>query len=181
MSKHLDKIKKQFKQETIKTFWVVLGTVGGLFTIKGIRKYTEDKETLDKIAEWVLPIVFGSGGFLLTTLTDENSKAKYLGYGLIAAGTIEGIKIIPAAKDFLGSIGTTEIPAADAYYSESEERQKLMNGFGLSELPMGNASIQDAMSYSTDLPELQGAEESTNEDLGYTGSQTEDVDLNGII
>lgn len=133
-------------------------------------------------AFYALPLLFAGGGIIIAAATDANSKAKYLGYGLAVAGGFEGIKIIPVAKDYLsGILGETEIPAASAFYTESEEREKLMNGFGLSALPVGNASMQEVASIQSNLPDLEGSENTGNEDLGYNASQTDDEEVRGIL
>lgn len=193
MKKHIEKIKRQALQESQKAGLVILGAVGGLLAAKGLRKLTEDKPQFDAIAQYSIPVLMAGGGFLLTTVTDEKSKLKYLGYGLEVAGTIEGVKLIPVAKEYLsGFLGETDIPAASAFYTESEERQKLINGFGLSSLPIGNASMQemsgndvrlpdlDGLGYNADQVEGLGYNESQVEGLGYNASQTGD-DLSGII
>lgn len=188
MKKHIEKIKRQALEESQKAGLVILGAVGGLLLAKGIRKATESYPKLSSIAEYTTPFIMAGGGFLITTLTDEKSKAKYLGYGLEVAGTIEGVKLIPIAKDYLsGILGETSIPAASAFYTESEERQKLINGFGLSSLPIGNASMQEATGNDVRLPELEGVGDMrglgynpAQTDLGYNPAQTDD-DLSGIL
>lgn len=179
MNKHIEKIKRQALDEAMKTGLVILGAVSGTLAIKGIRKFTEEHPTLDAVAEYALPILFAGGGILIASATDANSKVKYLGYGLAVAGGFEGIKIIPIAKEYLGSIlGETEIPAANAFYTESDEREKLMNGFGLSALPVGNATMQTVGEIQMNLPELEG---NGNSDLGYNSSVTDDEDVRGIL
>ena len=178
MNKHIEKIKKDALDEAMKTGLVIIGAVSGTLAIKGIRKFTEEHPTLDAVAEYALPLLFAGGGILISAVTETNSKAKYLGYGLAVAGGFEGIKIIPIAKEYLsGILGETEIPASSAYYTESEEREKLMNGFGLSTLPVGNATMQEVVSPQMNLPELEGA----GNDLGYNASQTGDEDVKGIL
>ncbi len=183
MNKHLEKIRKNALAEAKKSSLVIIGAVGGLLVAKGIRKFTEDKPTLDTVAKYSVPLLMGGGGFLITTMTDAKSNAKYVGYGLMAAGTIEGIKLIPVAKEFLsGILGDNEIPAANAFYTESAEREAIMSGFGLSALPVGKASMQDAQIFETRLPELEGAENERSEDLGYNPSTTDDADaFKGIL
>ncbi|OFY86584.1 MAG: hypothetical protein A3F72_08900 [Bacteroidetes bacterium RIFCSPLOWO2_12_FULL_35_15] len=182
MNKHIEKIKKQALDEAMKTGLVLIGAVSGTLAIKGIRKFTEEHPTMDAVAEYALPLLFAGGGIIIAAATDANSKAKYFGYGLAVAGGFEGIKIIPVAKDYLsGILGETEIPAASAFYTESEEREKLMNGFGLSALPVGNASMQEVASIQSNLPDLEGAENIGNEDLGYNASQTDDEEIKGIL
>lgn len=187
MKKHIENIKRQAKDESMKGLYVIIGAVGGLLAAKGLKKLTEDKPSIDAITKYIIPAVLGGGGFILTTATESNSKLKYFGYGLEVAGIIEGVKLIPVAKEFLLSgLGDTEIPAATAFYTESES-QKLISGIGLSALPIGSASMREAMRSDMQLPDLEGAND--NEDLGYNPSQTDlgynasqtDDDLNGIL
>lgn len=180
MNKHIEKIKKQALDEAMKTGLVILGAVSGTLAIKGLRKLTADNPTIDAVAEYALPVLFAGGGIIIAAATDTNSKAKYIGYGLAVAGGLEGIQLIPVAKEYLSGITETEIPAANAFYTESEEREKIMSGFGLSALPVGNVSMQEASQLDTNLPELEGAQATQSEDLGYNPSQTGD-DVQGIL
>lgn len=190
MKKHIENIKRQAKEESMKGLYVIIGAVGGLLAAKGLKKLTEDKPSIDAITKYIIPTVLGGGGFLLTTMTENNSKLKYFGYGLEVAGVIEGVKLIPVAKEFLFSgLGDTEIPAATAFYTESES-QKVINGVGLSALPIANATLREAARTEMQLPDLEGATNTEDLgynpaqiDLGYNPSQTDDVDdkLNGII
>lgn len=178
MNKHIAKIKKDALDEAMKTGLVIIGAVSGTLAIKGLRKLTEEHPTMDAVAEYALPILFAGGGILISAVTENNSKVKYLGYGLAVAGGFEGIKIIPIAKDYLsGILGETEIPASSAYYTESEEREKLMNGFGLSALPVGTATMQEVASPEMNLPDLDGV----GSGLSFNPSQTGDEDVSGIL
>lgn len=195
MNKHIERIRKQAASEAKKSGLVILGAVGGLLIAKGIRKFTEDKPTLDSVAKIAIPSLYTGGGFILTTVTEEKSNLKYLGYGLMVAGVIEGVKLIPVAKDYLsGLLGENEIPAANAFFTEDESRNALMNGFGLSSLKVGKTSMQDAERYNTNLPDLEGAEDDLqssqddlegsedNGDLGFNPSATDDADnMSGIL
>jgi hypothetical protein len=192
MKKHIEKIKRQAKDEAMKTGLVILGAVGGLVLSKFARKYTAEHPTMDAVAKYGIPALLAGGGFILAAATDTNSKAKYFGYGLSVAGAIEGIKIIPVAKDYLsGILGETDINAASAFYTESEERQKQISGFGLASLPVGNASMQEVQGLGVNLPELEGLgyNESIVEGLGYNADQTDlgfnasqtDDDFKGIL
>lgn len=176
---------KQYKHEGAKAGLIILGAVGGVLIAKAVRKYTEDKPSLDAVAQYLNPIMLAGGGFILTSVTDEKSVLKGLGYGLVGAGAFEGIKLIPVAKEFLsGILGETEIPAASAFLTESQEREKLMSGFGLSALPVGNASMQEVSGIKTRLPELEATENNSDisGNLGYNSSYTDDVDrISGIL
>lgn len=185
MKKYIENIKRQAKEESMKGFYVVIGAVTGLLAAKGLKKLTEDKPSIDAITKYIIPAVLSGGGFLLTSATDNNSKLKYFGYGLEVAGVIEGVKLIPVAKEFLlAGFGDVEIPAASAFYTESESQQ-VINGMGLASLPIGSASMREAMRSDMMLPELMGTSNSlgynpSQTDLGYNASQTDD-DLRGIL
>ena len=191
MNKHIERIKKQAQDEAMKAGLVVIGAVGGLLAAKGIRKLTQEHPSFDAVAQYAIPILMAGGGILIASATEEKSKLKYLGYGLTVAGSIEGVKLIPIAKDYLsGILGETDIPAASAFYTESEERQKLINGFGLSSLPIGNAIMQEVSGNDVRLPDLEGLGYNPAQtelgynpdqtDLGYNPSQTDD-DIKGIL
>lgn len=177
------KAKRQFKHEGTKAGLIILGAVGGVLLAKGIRKLTKDNPSLDAFAEYATPLVLAGGGLVITLITEEKSVLKGLGYGLTAAGSIEGVKLIPVAKEFLaGILGETEIPAANAFLTENEERNKLMNGFGMASLPVGNATMQEVPLEANFLPELEGVEEEfSGNDLGYNPGQTDDADRVGDI
>lgn len=179
MKKYIEKIKRQANDEAMKSGLVVIGAVGGLLLAKGLNKLTEDQPNINSVVKYATPILLAGGGFILASATDQNQNVKYFGYGLTVAGTIEGVKLIPVAKEYLsGILGDTEISAANAFLTESEERQKLMNGFGMTSLPVGKATLQNANNYETNLPELEGAVEG----LGYNSSTTDDVDpVSGIL
>jgi hypothetical protein len=179
MKKHIEKIKRQAAEEAMKAGMIILGTVSGMVVAKSVRKFTESNPKLDAIAQYALPVLMAGGGILIAAATDDRNKAKYFGYGLSVAGTIEGIKLIPVAKDYLaGILGETEIPAANAFYTESEAQQKLMAGFGLSDLPVGNTMMQQAAMTPNNLPDLEGADDDNN--LGYNPAATDD-EVKGIL
>ena len=179
MKKHIEKIKRQYKDELMKAGLVILGAVTGTVLIKGIRKFTAENPTLDGIAQYGMPVLTAGGGFLITAATDEKSKAKYFGYGLEVAGIVEGVKLIPIAQEYLsGLLGNSDIPSASQYYTEDAARAQIMEGFGLSSLPVGNAAMQEVGDNGTHLPDLEGQED---QDLGYNGESTSDVDVRGII
>lgn len=186
MKKHIERIKANAKEELMKTSLVIVSTVGGLLLIKGVRKFTASHPTLDTIVKYSLPPLMATSGFLIAAGTEKDSKVKYIGYGLTAAGTIAGIRLIPVVGEYLSGItDDTDIPVGNAYYTEDAERQNMMQGLGdPEELPVGYATLQEAPTVETRLPELQGAEiENPVEGLGYNGDATSDVDdvVNGII
>lgn len=177
MKEIINKIKRQAKEEAMKGGLVIVGAVGGMLTAKGLDKLTENQPTWNAVVKYGMPVLLAGGGIILTTVTDEKSKLKYLGYGLEVAGVIEGVKLIPVVKDYLhGMLGNTEISAANAFLTENEERQKLMQGFGMTNLPVGKATLQEAPSFNTNLPDLEGT------GVGYNSSVTDDVDpVSGIL
>lgn len=183
MKKQIENIKQQAKAESMKAGLVILGAVGGLVLAKAAKKFTANHPSLDAIAKYGIPALLAGGGFLIAAATDKDNKAKYLGYGLTAAGVIDGIRLIPVAKEWVsGILGEADIPAASAFYTESEERQKLISGFGLGDLPVGTASMQDVQGMGVNLPDLDGLgyNPSIVEGLGYNASQT-DEDIRGIL
>lgn len=181
MKARIEKIKKDIKDEAMKAGLVILGAVTGAAVAKGLRKATESKPQLSSIVSYATPFLLGGGGIIIAAATEDKSKAKYFGYGLAVAGTFEGIKLIPVAKDMLSGIfGNSEIPAANAFYTESEERDKIMSGFGLAALPIGTTTMQDAVSFETRLPELEESVQK-EDNLGFNPSATNDVDINGIL
>lgn len=192
MKKSIENIKKQAKGEAMKSGLVILGAVGGMVLSHFARKFTASHPTMDAVAKYGIPALLAGGGFILAAATEEKSKVKYLGYGLAVAGAVEGIKIIPVAKEWVsGLLGDTEIPAASAFYTESEERQKLISGFGLGDLPVGDASMQEVQGMGVSLPDLDGlgfnpsimegfGYNADQTDLGYNAAQTDD-DVKGIL
>jgi hypothetical protein len=185
MNKYIDRIQKQALKEVTKGGLVIVGAVSGMILTKGLDKLTENDPTLNAVVKYGMPLVLGGSGFIMTSATEENSKVKYLGYGLEAAAFIEGIKLIPVVGDYLnGILGNTEIPAANAFLTENEDRERLMQGFGMLNLPIGKAVMQDTPAYETNLPSLNENEDNKEDDndLGYSGSITEDSDqVSGIL
>lgn len=177
MKKIIENIKKQVKDESMKAGLVVLGAVGGIVTNKILNKITADQPTMNAIVKYGYPALLAGGGFILSCSLEPNSKLKYLGYGLTAAGIWEGVNVIPIVKDKLsGILGELEIPAANVFLTESEERQRIMNGFGMTNLPVGKATLQSPSEFEPNLPDLQGT------GIGYNGSTTDDVDpVSGIL
>jgi hypothetical protein len=177
MKKIIEKIQRQAKDESMKAGLVVLGAVGGIVTNKLLNKITADQPMMNAIVKYGYPALLTGGGFILSCSLDGNHKLKYLGYGLTAAGIWEGVNVIPFVKEQLsGILGDIEIPAANAFLTESEERQKIMDGFGMTTLPVGKATLQSPNDFEPNLPDLQGS------GIGYNGSTTDDVDpVSGIL
>jgi hypothetical protein len=181
MNKQVEKIKRQAKDEALKTGFVILGAVSGIVSANLLDKLTAAQPTLNAVVKYGYPAILAGGGFILSAATETNSKAKYFGYGLSVAGAYKGIQLIPFAKDYLqGVLGDVAIPDATEYLTENEERNKLLKGLGLSTLPVNNAVMQEAAAYTTRLPELETIEGIAG--LGFNASMTDDADeIKGII
>lgn len=188
MKKRIEIIKKNAVDETKKVGLVILGFIGGKALAYGIDKLVEKYPDYEMHAKIAKPVVLGGGGLLLSFGTTEDEVlAKYLGYGLVTAGTFEGLKLIPFAKDILGGFGD-----GNTYYTEGDKPLKLGN-FGLNNLPIASYNLQDAPMMRFDLPVLDekvgnlGYNPAQNDlgynpaqnDLGYNPSQTDDV--SGIL
>jgi hypothetical protein len=190
MKKRIEVIKKNAVDESKKFGLVILGFIGGKGLAYGIDKLAEKYPEYELAAKIAKPVVLGGGGLLLSFGTTEDEViAKYLGYGLATAGTIEGLKLIPFAKDFLGGFGEN----INTYYTESDKPVLELGNFGLNNLPVASYNMQDAPMMRLELPVL---DESVGDlgynpsqvdlgynpaqhDLGYNPSQTDDV--SGIL
>lgn len=189
MKKRIEIIKKNAVDEGKKVGLVILGFIGGKGLAYGIDKLAEKYPDYEMAAKIAKPVILGGGGLLLSLGTTEDEVlAKYLGYGLATAGTIEGLKLIPFAKDFLGGFGD-----GNTYYTESDKPLLELGDFGLDNLPVASYNMQDAPMMKLELPVL---DESVGDlgynpaqvdlgynpaqvDLGYNPSQTDDV--SGIL
>ncbi len=198
MKKRIEIIKKNAVDETKKVGLVILGFIGGKGLAYGIDWLAEKYPDYEMAAKIAKPVVLGGGGLLLSFGTTEDEVlAKYLGYGLATAGTIEGLKLIPIAKDFLSGLGDM-----NTYYTESDKSVLELGNFGLNNLPVASYDMEDAPMMRFDLPvldesvgnlgynpaqtDLEGlgynssATKDTGKGMGYNPSQTGD-DLSGII
>lgn len=159
MKKHIEKIKQQAKAEATRSGFVILGAVSGIVGANVLDKLTASQPTLNTIFKYGYPTLLAGGGFILSAATEPGSKSKYFGYGLQVAGWVKGLQLIPFAKDYLmGILGDVAVPEANEYLTENNERDKLLKGFGKTELPVKTAAIQEAGAYTTRLPELETAE-----------------------
>lgn len=181
MKKRIEIIKRNAVDETKKVGLVILGFIGGKGLAYGIDKLAEKYPDYEMAAKIAKPVVLGGGGLLLSFgTTDDEVLAKYLGYGLATAGTIEGLKLIPFAKDFLGGFGNS----LSGYYTEGDRPVLELGNFGLNNLPISSYNIEDAPEMKLDLPVLDenigklGYNPAQN-DLGYNPSQTDD--MSGIL
>lgn len=190
MKKRIEIIKKNAVDETKKVGLVILGFIGGKALAYGIDKLAEKYPDYEMAAKIAKPVVLGGGGLLLSFGTTEDEVlAKYLGYGLATAGTVEGLKLIPFAKDFLGGFGDN----INTYYTESDKSVLELGNFGLNNLPIASYNMQDAPIMKLELPILDekvgdlGYNPAQNDlgynpaqnDLGFNPAQTDDV--SGIV
>lgn len=168
MKKRIENIKKQYWTEGKRIGAVLLGFVGGLGVAKGVDWLADQlPENLQGIVKNSKIPVLGVPGYLLASATTPDEWfAKHLGYGLTAAATYEGIKIIPVAQDILQGLGEN---MEKTYYTEGDNLQ--LGNFGFSELPVKSFELGEAAPIEVDLPDLNGAIS-----LGYNGEQTKDVD-----
>src|ERR1044071_9336108 len=133
MKKRIEIIKKNAITETKKVGLVILGYIGGKGLAYGIDKLVEQYPDYEMMAKIAKPIVLGGGGLLLSYgTTDDEMLAKYLGYGLATAGTVEGLKLIPFAKEILDGVGDD----VNTYYTESDKPALDLGSFGLNALPV---------------------------------------------
>jgi len=183
MKKRIENIKKQYKEETTKILFVILGFATGTAIAKGAKYLGEKYPQMQPYVQYATPILLGGGGWLISAATEKEEVAvKHLGYGLTTSGVYEGVKLIPVAKEFLsgleGNLGRT-------YYMENDKPILELGEFGINSLPMKTMDIQDAPTVKIELPELEGANHlgynSSITDLGYSSSLTDDVDMSGII
>lgn len=183
--KAIENIKKNFIPESQKSGMVILGLVAGKVAGKLIDMLIEKYPNIESWAKIVKPIAIGGGGLIIASIMEKDSKVKYIGYGVAGAGVLEGIKLIPVAGEFLS--GLEETPPS-AYYTENEFGKLELGSFGLAALPVQNMSLQEASTFTPELPDLEGITEAGNtyeeisgSDLGYNPSQTEDTDIHGIL
>jgi len=85
-------IKKNFNTKNImdfamKTGLVLIGFVGGRFIKKQF-----DKGDQQGVKKFIAPVIQLGGGLLLGV--QNNEKIKFLGYGLMGAGAVDGINMI---------------------------------------------------------------------------------------
>jgi len=181
MKKQIERIKQQAKAEAQKSGLVILGAVGGIVSANLLDKLTATQPTLNTVVKYGFPALLAGGGFILSSATEPNSKAKYLGYGLQVAGWVKGVQLIPFAKDYLqGVLGDIAVPEANQYLTENEERDKLLKGLGTTAPPVNNSIMQEAGAYTTRLPELETADSMNG--LGFNPGATDDADeFKGII
>lgn len=173
MKKRIENIKKQYAKEGKRLLFVVAGFVAGRAFASGMdwlaSKYPEHENWF----KYSKAPALGVGGFLLTAASDSDAEfAKHFGYGMTASAAFEGIRIIPVAKDYLGSINFEP-----TYYREDEKPALQIGDFGIKSLPVKSVEIGEVKALDVDLPELEG----TGSDLGYNKSATTDTDVTGII
>lgn len=183
MKNRIENIKRQYADEGKKVFMVVLGFASGAAIAKGMDMLTEKFPQAEPFVKYGRPLILSGGGFLISASTTNDEKAlKSFGYGLVAAGAFEGLKLIPIAKDYLSLSGLGEnMPTT--YYTENSNSNLELGTFGLNALPVNSFSMEDAPSFSLNLPALDNETTiSGNNGIGYNGEVTDDADnINGIL
>ena len=183
MKKRIDNIKKQWKTEAGNSLMIGIGYLAGYLASKGVDKAIEKYPDHSKLLKGLRPVVLGVTGYLLSAATDKDEKAKLIGYGLIAAATGEGIKLIPISG--FGGLGEdidnqNELRSPQQYYME---KNLDLEGFGLNALPIKEVNVENAAPAKMDLPDLDGNMNGTPiGSLAYSASYTEQADnIRGII
>jgi hypothetical protein len=189
MKKRIEILKKDGVDNAKNLGMVLLGFIGGRAIAYGLDKLIEKYPDYDTIITASKHTVLGGGGLILTFLTDkEEQELKHLGYGITIAEGVEGMKLIPIAKEMLGGFGD-----GNTYYTEGDKPLLELGNFGLNNLPIASYDTQDAPIMRFDLPVLDesvgnlGYNPAQNDlgynpaqnDLGYNASQTDDV--SGIL
>ena len=172
MKNRIENIKQQYKDEGKKSLLIVIGFASGLTISKGMNYLTEKYPEVEPFVKYARPILLSGGGLLISSATTKDEHLKYLGYGVSIAGALEGIKLIPVAKEFLGLSGINQ-DMPTTYYTESNSNNLDLGSFGINALPVKSFSVENAPSYKIDLPDLEGVGK-TN--LGYNGDATSDAD-----
>lgn len=172
MKKRLNNIKKQAKNETKKIGMVILGFVGGTAVAKGLSMLAEKFPEHEDFINYSKAPLLGATGWLICNASDEDAVlAKHFGYGVVASGALEGLKIIPVAKDILSGVEEN----VKSYYTEDSPLQ--IGNFGLNHLPVKSIDLGEVAPIEVELPELDA-----KGNLGYYGDQTRDGDnIKGII
>lgn len=174
MKKQIENIKRNWKNESKKAAFVILGFVGGQALSKGIDWLATKYPQLEPAVKFGKPVVLAGGGWLLTNATSPDQLAlKYIGYGLQTSGAYEGIKLIPIAKDFLNGVDDN---INGTYYMENEKPLLELGTFGINALPVKSLDMENAPEMRLELPELDGLnlenmsgtdDEINGADLGY--------------
>lgn len=178
MKKRIENIKRQYADEGKKVFMVVLGFASGAAIAKGMDMLAEKFPQAEPFVKYARPFVLSGGGFLISASTSTEEKAlKHFGYGLVASGAFEGLKLIPIAKDYLSLSGFGD-NMATTYYTENNSLE--LGSFGLNALPVNSFSMEDAPSFNLNLPALDN--ETTISGMGYNGNMTDEADnIRGIL
>jgi hypothetical protein len=177
MKKRIENIKKNYKSDSQKTLFLVLGFVSGAAISKGLDwlagKYPQYESTI----RYGKPIAIGGGGWLLSASSNENETfLKYSGFGLATAGAFEGIKLLPVAKEYLSGI---ESGIGKTYYMEEDKPLLNLGDFGINALPVKNVSMENAPRIKVDLPDLEGAY-NIKDDIGKIKESNEDI-ISGLL
>src|SRR4051794_5367025 len=107
MKNQIANIKRNWKNESKKAAFVIVGFVSGQVIARGFDWLAGKVPQFESVIRYGKPLFLAGGGWLLSSATNEQQlEVKYFGYGLQTAGAFEGIKLIPIAKDFLSGMDT---------------------------------------------------------------------------
>lgn len=168
------KIKKNAVKESKKALYVVLGFASGTAIAKGMDWVSTKYPQYEPMLKFGKPLLLAGGGWLISTATDDQQViAKHVGYGLQAAGAMEGLKLLPFAKDFLSGIDGT---MGATYYMENEKPLVELGDFGINSLPVNSINIESAPAIKLDLPNLEGADDEDQiNGLGYNSAKFDGI------
>lgn len=174
MKNIIGKIKKDAGKESKKALYVVLGFASGTVLAKGMNWIATKYPEYEPLMTYGKPLLIGGGGWIISTITEDGQiAAKHIGYGLQAAGALEGVKLLPFAKEFLNGVdegsGTT-------YYMENNKPSIDLGNFGINSLPVNSISMENAPSIKLDLPNLDARERDDQiNGLGYNSEKFDGI------
>lgn len=174
MKKQIANIKRNIKDESIRTGFAILGFLIGKGMSKGFDWMATKYPQYEQAIKILKPFIILAHGLTISSAAEDNQKsAKAFGYALSAVGVYEGIKLIPIAKNFFE--GDTGVQGFSGnYYMESDKPMLELGQFGINSLPINSLDMESAPETRLELPELDGTEndlEGSEEDymsgLGY--------------
>jgi len=175
MKKRIENIKKQYGKEGKRLLFVWAGFITGRAFAAGMNMLAEKFPEQENWFKYGKAPVLGLSGWLICSASSPDAEfAKHFGYGIGASAALEGIKIIPIAKDYLGEVDSS---FEKTYYREDDKPAISIGEFGIKSLPIRSVEMGEVEPIEIELPELDGA----SENLGYNKAATEDADMNGII
>ncbi len=168
MKNQIANIKKNYKSESLKTLFVLVGFLSGKALAKGFDWVATKYPQFESAVKIIKPTFIAGNGLLISWATSDNQKeAKSFGYGLSVAGAYEGIKLIPIAKEFFNDSSLQGI--SGNYYMESDKPMLELGQFGINALPIKSLDMDSAPETKLELPVLDGDqyENISGSELGY--------------